>query len=184
MKAPSFPTSSSSSSVLRKPRQVSPYLISLLAFILFVSILYGEDFMCIFGHQLQLGPNSDRFVSKTGELTRPSTQIKSVPFLCNLMKKKIVVDWSRVLFVFMGLEKKEKVPFAMRKSREGCDVFRGRWVRDESNRPLYEESECPYIQPQLTCQEHGRPDREYQHWRWQPHDCDLPRSIIIDYLFI
>lgn len=56
----------------------------------------------------------------------------------------------------------------------GCDVFRGRWVRDELTRPLYEESDCPYIQPQLTCQEHGRPEKEYQRWRWQPHGCDLP----------
>ncbi|KAL5164038.1 Protein trichome birefringence-like 33 [Glycine soja] len=55
-----------------------------------------------------------------------------------------------------------------------CDVFSGRWVRDELTRPLYEESECPYIQPQLTCQEHGRPEKEYQRWRWQPHGCNLP----------
>ncbi|KAK7379406.1 hypothetical protein VNO80_04865 [Phaseolus coccineus] len=56
----------------------------------------------------------------------------------------------------------------------GCDVFQGRWVRDELTRPLYEESDCPYIQPQLTCQEHGRPEQEYLRWRWQPHGCDLP----------
>ncbi|KAE8669381.1 Protein trichome birefringence-like 32 [Hibiscus syriacus] len=66
-------------------------------------------------------------------------------------------------------------PFAVGKGQEGCDVFSGRWVRDELTRPQYEESECPYIQPQLTCQEHGRPDTEYQKWRWQPHGCDLPR---------
>lgn len=79
----------------------------------------------------------------------------------------------------LGLEKKrEKLPFAIGKAEEGCDFFDGRWVRDESNRPLYEESECPYIQPQLTCQEHGRPEKEYQYWRWHPYGCDLPRSVI------
>ncbi|KAJ6841957.1 protein trichome birefringence-like 1 [Iris pallida] len=56
---------------------------------------------------------------------------------------------------------------------EGCDVFDGRWVYDAAGRPLYEEGECPYIQPQLTCQAHGRPDRGYQHWRWQPRKCSL-----------
>ncbi|WOL18431.1 protein trichome birefringence-like 33 isoform X1 [Canna indica] len=66
------------------------------------------------------------------------------------------------------------LPFAMGEIEGGCDVFQGRWVRDESTRPLYEESDCPYIQPQLTCQEHGRPDKMYQQWRWQPNDCDLP----------
>ncbi|PPS01738.1 hypothetical protein GOBAR_AA18906 [Gossypium barbadense] len=75
------------------------------------------------------------------------------------------------------VKKREKLAFAIGKSEEKCDVFKGRWVRDELTRPLYEESECPYIQPQLTCQEHGRPDTEYQKWRWQPHGCDLPRLI-------
>ncbi|KAF3675616.1 Protein trichome birefringence-like 33 [Capsicum annuum] len=70
-------------------------------------------------------------------------------------------------------EKNKKLPFAIGERKEGCDVFNGRWVWDEQ-RPLYEESECPYIQPQLTCQEHGRPDKDYQHWRWQPHGCSLP----------
>ncbi|XP_010264537.1 PREDICTED: protein trichome birefringence-like 33 isoform X2 [Nelumbo nucifera] len=66
-----------------------------------------------------------------------------------------------------------RLPFAVGETEGGCDVFSGKWVRDESNRPLYEEWECPYIQPQLTCQEHGRPEKEYQHWRWQPHGCSL-----------
>ncbi|XAR65976.1 hypothetical protein NMG60_11012002 [Bertholletia excelsa] len=71
-------------------------------------------------------------------------------------------------------KKRVKLAFAIGRGEEGCDLFSGRWVRDEVNRPLYEESECPYIQPQLTCQKHGRPDRDYQYWRWQPHGCSLP----------
>ncbi|XP_031248390.1 protein trichome birefringence-like 33 [Pistacia vera] len=133
MKPPLPSSSSSNYNVLSKPR-LSPYLFTLLAFIVFVVILYGEDFMCIFG---QLEPLPGRPISAA--------------------KKKM-----------------KKLPFAIGKTEEGCDVFSGRWVRDESTRPLYEESECPYIQPQLTCQEHGRPDRDYQYWRWQPHGCDLP----------
>ncbi|KAL2558265.1 Protein trichome birefringence-like 33 [Forsythia ovata] len=69
---------------------------------------------------------------------------------------------------------REKLAFAIGETERGCDVFNGRWVWDQAARPLYEEWECPYIQPQLTCQEHGRPDKEYQHWRWQPHGCSLP----------
>ncbi|CAL0320341.1 unnamed protein product [Lupinus luteus] len=68
-----------------------------------------------------------------------------------------------------------KVAFAVEETKERCDVFKGRWVKDELARPLYEESECPYIQPQLTCEHHGRPDKDYRHWRWQPHGCDLPK---------
>ncbi|TYI23811.1 hypothetical protein ES332_A06G190500v1 [Gossypium tomentosum] len=129
------PLSSSSSAVLRKAR-LSPYLFTLLAFIVFVSILYGEDFMCILG---QLEPIPGRAMSKP-------------------------------------VKRRGKLAFAIGKGEEGCDIFSGRWVRDELTRPLYEESECPYIQPQLTCQEHGRPDKDYQKWRWQPHGCDLPRK--------
>ncbi|XP_009591917.1 protein trichome birefringence-like 33 [Nicotiana tomentosiformis] len=68
---------------------------------------------------------------------------------------------------------KEKLPFAIGETQEGCDIFSGKWVWDEK-KPLYEESECPYITPQLTCQANGRPDKDYQHWRWQPHGCSLP----------
>ncbi|KAL3834802.1 hypothetical protein ACJIZ3_009538 [Penstemon smallii] len=136
---PSSSPSSSSSALLRKGR-LSPYLITLLAFILFVTILYGEDFRCIFGAQFD-----SRYTSNYQTI---SSTIK---------------------------KKGERLAFAIGESDEKkCDVFSGRWVWDEESRPLYEESECPYIQPQLTCQEHGRPDKDYQHWRWQPHGCDLP----------
>ncbi|XP_004491007.1 protein trichome birefringence-like 33 [Cicer arietinum] len=137
------PPFSPSSSILRSKGRFSPYLFTLLIFIFFVVILYGEDFMCIFGQQLQNYSNQDKLFS-TNE------------------KERV---------------KKQKVPFAVgkREEEEGCDIFSGRWVWDELSRPLYEESECPYIQPQLTCQKHGRPDKDYQHWRWQPHGCDLPK---------
>ncbi|KAK6135749.1 hypothetical protein DH2020_030529 [Rehmannia glutinosa] len=136
MKPPPF----SSSAILRKGR-LSPYLFTLLAFILFVTILYGEDFRCIFGSQF--------------DSHHPSHLHQT---LSSTTKKK-----------------GEKLAFAIGKTEKDCDVFSGRWVWDDVGRPLYDESECPYIQPQLTCQEHGRPDKDYQHWRWQPHGCSLPR---------
>ncbi|GLT31516.1 hypothetical protein SLA2020_062490 [Shorea laevis] len=128
--------SSSSSSVLRKIR-LSPYLLTLLALLVLVAVLYGEEFFFIFGKP---------------KIKRPDPPVSRTDH-----------------------DKTERLPFAVGRTEEGCDVFSGRWVRDELNRPLYEESECPYIQPQLTCQEHGRPEKEYQHWRWQPHGCSLPR---------
>ncbi|KAJ4892043.1 Protein trichome birefringence-like 33 [Raphanus sativus] len=131
----SFTSSSLSPSLPRKTR-LSPYLFTLLTFILFVCVLYGEDFMCIFS---QLEPT---FV----------LQPSPTP----------------------GNKKAEKLAFAIGKTEESCDVFSGKWVRDEVSRPQYEEWECPYIQPQLTCQERGRPEKDYQFWRWQPNHCDLP----------
>ncbi|CAI0443839.1 unnamed protein product [Linum tenue] len=139
--SPSPPSSSSSSTSLlslRKARGLSPFLITLLAFIVFVVTLYGEDFTCLLG---QLDFYSQDDVAPAGPSPRGG-----------------------------GTE----AAFAVGKRPEGCDYFSGRWVWDESTRPLYQESECPYIQPQLTCQERGRPDKDYQFWRWQPHGCDLP----------
>ncbi|KAJ8764127.1 hypothetical protein K2173_005033 [Erythroxylum novogranatense] len=128
------PLSASSSSILVRKARLSPYIFTLLAFVVFVTILYWEDFLCLLG---DLDLNAEQVLTRTER------------------------KW-------------ENLPFSIGRTPVGCDVFSGRWVRDELNRPLYEESECPYIQPQLTCQEHGRPDKDYQFWRWQPHGCDLP----------
>lgn len=62
-----------------------------------------------------------------------------------------------------------------RESLERCDVFSGKWVFDNTSYPLYNESDCPYMSDQLACHKHGRPDFDYQYWRWQPHGCDLKR---------
>ncbi|CAH8382953.1 unnamed protein product [Eruca vesicaria subsp. sativa] len=58
-----------------------------------------------------------------------------------------------------------------------CDVFSGKWVFDNSSSyPLHKGSDCPYMCDQLACEKYGRPDLEYQHWRWQPHPpCNLKR---------
>ncbi|KAM0927989.1 hypothetical protein ACQ4PT_002198 [Festuca glaucescens] len=58
---------------------------------------------------------------------------------------------------------------------EECDMSSGRWVYDEKAYPLYEESACRFMSENLACGKYGRTDLRYQHWRWQPHGCDLPR---------
>ena len=66
-----------------------------------------------------------------------------------------------------------------------CDIFSGKWVYDGDHYPLYGDGECPYMSDQLACSKHGRPDREYQRWRWQPHQCDLKRYAPFSiYLFL
>ncbi|XP_057467230.1 protein trichome birefringence-like 34 [Actinidia eriantha] len=58
-----------------------------------------------------------------------------------------------------------------------CDLFSGKWVYDEKAYPLYEENHCSFIHlfNGISCERAGRMDSKYQHWRWQPHGCDLPR---------
>ncbi|KAI8031057.1 Protein trichome birefringence-like 34 [Camellia lanceoleosa] len=60
-------------------------------------------------------------------------------------------------------------------SLQGCNLFSGKWVYDEKFFPLYKELECSFIDDGMACERFGRKDFNYQHWRWQPHDCDLPR---------
>jgi len=161
MKAPS--SSSSFLSLLRVKPRSSSYLFTLLAFILFAAILCGHDFLFIFHPH----PHSKE-QTQTLFFSTPREFHSFFLFLI------IISIFLFLLFHVLGSSNEGNTTETEREEEVGCDVFRGRWVRDELTRPLYEESDCPYIQPQLTCQEHGRPEKEYQRWRWQPHGCDLP----------
>ncbi|CAA0836261.1 Protein trichome birefringence-like 34 [Striga hermonthica] len=63
----------------------------------------------------------------------------------------------------------------LKDSFPGCDLSSGSWVFDNVSYPLYDERECSFMFEEYACQTYGRKDSKYQHWRWQPHDCDLPR---------
>lgn len=63
----------------------------------------------------------------------------------------------------------------IRDSSSRCDLFSGKWVFDNTSYPLYKEQECKFMSDQLACEKFGRMDLNYQYWRWQPNQCDLPR---------
>ncbi|KAM3693043.1 hypothetical protein ACJW31_08G135500 [Castanea mollissima] len=56
----------------------------------------------------------------------------------------------------------------------GCDVFQGKWVRDDTY-PIYVPGSCPHIDEPFNCFLNGRPDNGYENYRWQPKDCSIPR---------
>ncbi|XP_015894741.2 protein trichome birefringence-like 2 [Ziziphus jujuba] len=66
-------------------------------------------------------------------------------------------------------------------SYEECDIFDGKWVRDDS-KPYYPQGSCPYIDKDFDCHLNGRPDDGYLKWRWQPNGCDIPRLNATDFL--
>ncbi|KAL3536564.1 hypothetical protein ACH5RR_005025 [Cinchona calisaya] len=56
-----------------------------------------------------------------------------------------------------------------------CDLFSGTWVYDNKSLPVYKDSSCTFMFGDLACEQYGRKDLDYQYWRWQPHNCDLPK---------
>ncbi|GMI99552.1 TRICHOME BIREFRINGENCE-LIKE 18 [Hibiscus trionum] len=56
----------------------------------------------------------------------------------------------------------------------GCDLYNGKWFYDPQG-PSYTNNSCPVITQMQNCQGNGRPDKEYENWRWKPSKCDLPR---------
>ncbi|XP_047983713.1 protein trichome berefringence-like 7 [Salvia hispanica] len=66
------------------------------------------------------------------------------------------------------------------RSRDGnniskeCNVFDGKWVVDDSY-PLYNASDCPFVEHGFDCVGNGRKDRDYLKWRWKPRNCEIPR---------
>lgn len=53
-------------------------------------------------------------------------------------------------------------------------MYHGSWVYDSAG-PLYKNNSCPVLSQMQNCQGNGRPDREYENWRWKPSHCNLPR---------
>ncbi|KAJ4960838.1 hypothetical protein NE237_020748 [Protea cynaroides] len=62
-----------------------------------------------------------------------------------------------------------------------CDIFNGRWVRDEGM-PYYPAGSCPHIDQDFNCHLNGRPDDDFLGWRWKPNGCDVPRLNGTDFL--
>ncbi|XVF09711.1 hypothetical protein REPUB_Repub07fG0118900 [Reevesia pubescens] len=56
----------------------------------------------------------------------------------------------------------------------GCDLYHGNWIYDPRG-PLYTNNSCPVLTQMQNCQGNGRPDKEYENWRWKPSQCDLAR---------
>ncbi|KAJ7975577.1 Protein trichome birefringence-like [Quillaja saponaria] len=66
------------------------------------------------------------------------------------------------------------VPSDTARTDSVCDLYHGDWVYDSLG-PLYTNNTCPVLTQMQNCQGNGRPDKDYENWRWKPFHCDLPR---------
>ncbi|KAH6761923.1 TRICHOME BIREFRINGENCE-LIKE 36 [Perilla frutescens var. hirtella] len=65
-------------------------------------------------------------------------------------------------------------------SLQTCDLTKGKWILDQTY-PLY-SANCPYLSSAVTCRKNGRPDSDYEKWRWKPYGCSIPRFNALDFL--
>ncbi|KAF5947925.1 hypothetical protein HYC85_013882 [Camellia sinensis] len=82
-----------------------------------------------------------------------------------------LIEWSGING---SLDENRRPRFLEEGGGDGCDVFDGEWVWDDSY-PLYKSEDCLFLDNGFRCSENGRPDSFYTKWRWQPKNCDLPR---------
>lgn len=57
------------------------------------------------------------------------------------------------------------------------DLFSGKWVFDKNSTSLYSGLNCSFMDEGMACEKFGRKNLNYKYWRWQPHHCELPRSL-------
>ncbi|XP_051132072.1 protein trichome birefringence-like 12 isoform X1 [Andrographis paniculata] len=63
-----------------------------------------------------------------------------------------------------------------------CNLFRGKWVRDPSRKPLY-DSACPFHRNAWNCIKNQRENMgRINSWKWVPEACDLNRVDPVGFL--
>ncbi|XP_021842450.2 protein trichome birefringence-like 43 [Spinacia oleracea] len=67
-------------------------------------------------------------------------------------------------------------------NKKNCNMFEGRWVYMPEEDPSYDSTKCPFMEEKMSCQKNGRPDSEYEKWRWEANDCDIPLFNGVDML--
>ncbi|XP_021858138.1 protein trichome birefringence [Spinacia oleracea] len=75
---------------------------------------------------------------------------------------------------YTKISPRETVGDELYESMLHCDLFDGKWVKDDSY-PLYLPGSCPHIDEPFNCFLNGRPDNTYERYKWQPHGCNIPR---------
>ncbi|KAL0420129.1 UNVERIFIED_CONTAM: protein trichome birefringence-like 6 [Sesamum radiatum] len=155
-------------------------------------LVAGNSSLNPFGSDLSVdGVNSsystNSTVDDTGELGRVIYSVGSKSTGEEFQELNDVMDRGNVVFDNSTSGKQgivsdssfERQHIALRndvgeKNKLDCDITRGRWVIDGSC-PLYTNVTCPFIDEGFSCEGNGRLDKNYMKWRWQPHDCDIPR---------
>ncbi|KAH7865989.1 hypothetical protein Vadar_013933 [Vaccinium darrowii] len=112
-------------------------------------------------------------------ITSQILQTRGWRIKCSIGKVICILIGGLILgVVYVTEESTNRLVFGKAKSSlSSCNLFSGKWVYDDKSYPLYKDNHCSFMANLngVSCERTGRIDSKYQHWRWQPHDCDLPR---------
>lgn len=140
-----------------------PPLFSRRWLLLSLATLFGYLLLCFILHRIFPAPSVIAIASLS--FPRPHGELDSTPLAPAPQVSRVALTAN-----FPGNGSGEE------SAEEKCNLFEGRWVHDPSRYPLYRSQRCPFLSDQVSCQRSGRPDSDYERWRWQPKGCDLPRS--------
>jgi hypothetical protein len=130
------------------------------------------------GVKNQTSSNSDEAKTKANQTTNATVEgVSNLPDQ-NLSSNSSLkgVDLNNYT---QSLARKKSNKYAeLMESLMNCDFFDGEWVKDDSY-PLYKPGSCSsIIDEQFNCIRNGRPDKDYQKYKWKPKGCTLPRYSI------
>jgi hypothetical protein len=130
------------------------------------------------GVKNQTSSNSDEAKTKANQTTNATVEgVSNLPDK-NLSSNSSLkgVDLNNYT---QSLARKKSNKYAeLMESLMNCDFFDGEWVKDDSY-PLYKPGSCSsIIDEQFNCIRNGRPDKDYQKYKWKPKGCTLPRYSI------
>ncbi|KAK1415347.1 hypothetical protein QVD17_31128 [Tagetes erecta] len=113
--------------------------------------------------------NTDKTVDLDTSKTAGLDTIKSV----DLLDTGNTADLNTNKTVEVGTNKAIDIETS-KTADSGCDLYHGKWVHDPAG-PLYTNNSCPVLTQMQNCQGNGRPDKDYENYRWKPTKCNLPR---------
>ncbi|KAK9672738.1 hypothetical protein RND81_12G120500 [Saponaria officinalis] len=163
---------------------VSPAVVPLGLFVAFVTWYFWISLSCPVGSAVpsHLCGTSHARAYPLGSLERGRAREHDTESSVSSQNRESEVnDENESAFDFRSSEASPGTTSSETSAGSDCDLYHGQWHYDPAG-PLYTNNSCPVITQTQNCQGNGRPDKEYENWRWKPYQCELPRFNATNFL--